>query len=318
MAEAPAGGDVTISVRDLLKEYGSTAAVDGVSFDVHRDEIFALVGPNGAGKTTLVEMIECLRTPTRGSISVLGHDAATEPRTIKAAIGVLPQDFQTFDRLTVRENIALTSDLYADGLDPSTVIDRLDLEAYADARFRTLSGGWKQRTGLAMAIVSDPEVLFLDEPTQGLDPSARRRTWEQIERLADAGTSVVLTTHYMDEVEELADRAGLLVDGALLAVDSVPNLIDQYGGDVKLVVRAGRTPPGEALERHLETSAEEVYRTETEDLVGLFEERSAAQVAFGDLDSRAGDRSIDLVSAGMEDVFLRLAGGTVDAGGDLA
>jgi ABC-2 type transport system ATP-binding protein len=291
-------------------------AVDGVSLEVYADEIFALVGPNGAGKTTLVETIECLRTPMSGTARVLGYDVTERPHAVKERIGVLPQSFHTFERLTVRENVALTRGMYDDGLAVETVLDRLELTDWADTRFGALSGGWQQRTGLAMALVGDPEVLFLDEPTTGLDPAARRQTWRQIERLADLGTAVVLTTHYMEEVEQLADRAGLLVDGSVLAVDTVAALVEAYGGAVKLVVGADGDGDDE-VESALRAAAEEVHRDERGDLVGLFEDRSQAQDAFGRLHEVGGERSIDLVSAGMEEVFLRLAGGTVDAGGDL-
>jgi ABC-2 type transport system ATP-binding protein len=310
------GREVSIEVSELTKEYGETTAVGGVSFEVFADEVFAVVGPTGAGKTTLVEMLECLRTPTSGTASVLGFDIASEGADVKRHIGVLPQSFHTFERLTVRENVALTRRLYEDGRAVDEVLAELDLTEYADTRFNALSGGYQQRTGLAMALVSDPDVLFLDEPTTGLDPAARRTTWAQIERLADRGTTVVLTTHYMDEVEELADRAALLVEGELLAVDAVSTLVDTYGGDVKLIVDDRGDADGD-LAAILEAAAGEVYRDDADDLVGVFEDRSAAQEAFGRLDDVAGDRSIDLVSAGMEDVFLELAGGTLDAGGDL-
>ena len=313
-------GEAAIALEGLEKVYDGTVAVDEVTFTIGHEEIFAVVGPNGAGKTTLVEMLECLRTPTGGSATVLGYDIATDAHAIKERIGVLPQSFRAFDRLTVRENVALTRQLYDDGLAVESVLDRLDLTEYADTRFDALSGGYQQRTGLAMAIVSDPEVLFLDEPTTGLDPAARRTTWTQIERLADGGTTVVLTTHYMEEVEELADRTALLVDGAVVAVDTVSELVDAYGGDVKLVVSVARdasASAAEAVETALRSAATEVYRNETDDLVGLFDDRSRAQAAFGRLHDLPGSRSIDLVSAGMADVFLRLAGGTLDAGGDL-
>lgn len=313
-----------IEVTDLTRTYGPVTAVDGISFEVRSDEIFAIVGPNGAGKTVTVEMLECLRTPTGGSATVLGFDVERELRAIKSRIGVVPQSFQTFERLTVRENVRLVRGLYSDGLDPATVIDRLDLEEYADTRFSALSGGWQRRTGIAMALVSDPEILFLDEPTTGLDPSARRTTWGQIDRLANRGTTVVLTTHYMEEVEELADRAALLVDGSLEAVDSVTNLIDEYGGNVKLVVSVdgrGESTGGDGataeIESLLRAVATDVYRDETGDLVGIFDDRTRAQDAFGELHDVEGTRSIQLVSAGMEDVFLRLAGGTPTSGGEL-
>jgi ABC-2 type transport system ATP-binding protein len=311
-----------IEVSNLTKTYGPVVAIDELSFTVRPDEVFALVGPNGAGKTVTVEILECLRSPTSGTATVLGFDVEESPRAIKEQIGVLPQSFHTFERLTVRENIRLVAELYDEGLAVETVIDQLDLEEYAGTRFDALSGGWQRRTGLAMALVSDPELLFLDEPTTGLDPSARRTTWTQIQRLAEHGTAVVLTTHYMDEVEQLADRAALLVDGSLEAVDAVPTLIEEYGGDVKLIVRmagSGTEPADETatdIERLLRQDATEVYRNETGDLVGIFADRTQAQDTFGRLHDRDRTRSIDLVSAGMEDVFLQLAGGTPDPGGE--
>jgi len=315
--------DPVVEVADLTKEYGSVTAVDGVSFDVRGDEIFALVGPNGAGKTTTVEILECLRTPTSGSATVMGYDVREEPRAVKEQIGVVPQSFDTFDRLTVRENVALARRMYDDGLAVEEVLEQLDVADWADTRFGTLSGGLQQRTGIAMALVSDPAVLFLDEPTTGLDPAARRTTWKQIERLADLGTAVVLTTHYMEEVEELADRAALLVEGSLEAVDSVRNLVETYGGDVKLVVSVDGAGTGDGdsiaddVESVLESDATEVYRNETGDLVGMFDEETTAQETFGRLHGIEADLSIDLTTAGMEDVFLRLVGSAVDSRGEL-
>ncbi|WP_049894543.1 ABC transporter ATP-binding protein [Salinarchaeum sp. Harcht-Bsk1] len=304
-----------IEVEDLQKRYGDLTAVDDVSFAIQADEVFALVGPNGAGKTTIVEILECLRTPTAGTATVLGHDVRSDTQAIKDAIGVVPQSFHTFDRLSVRENVALTRRMYDDGRDVDDVLDELDLDDYADTRFESLSGGYQRRTGIAMALVSDPEVLFLDEPTTGLDPAARRSTWRQIESLAAAGTTVVLTTHYMEEVEELADRAALLLDGTIEAVDTVQNLIATYGGDVKLVVGAGAGEDA-AIESILESTATEVYRNETDDFVALYEDRAVAQTAFGDVLDVNGERSIDLTTAGMDDVFLRLAGAPVEVVGD--
>ena len=327
--------DPVVEVTDLTKEYGSVTAVDGVSFEIRADEVFALVGPNGAGKTTTVEMLECLRSPTSGSATVMGHAVLEEARTVKEHIGVVPQAFDTFDRLTVRENVALARRMYDDGLAVDDVLDQLDIAEWADTRFGSLSGGLQQRTGIAMALVSDPAVLFLDEPTTGLDPAARRSTWRQIERLANLGTAVVLTTHYMEEVEELADRAALLVEGSLEAVDSVDALVDRYGGDVKLVVSRGGdgyddedgdaaededgtgTDDGDAVEATLRAAATEVYRDDTGNLVGLFDDRETAQEAFGRVHRLEGNRSIQLTTAGMEDVFLRLVGAAVDRQGEL-
>lgn len=310
-----------VRAQELRKEYGSTVAVDSISFEVRADEILALLGPNGAGKTVTVELLQGLRTPTSGGAEVLGLDVRDDPYKIKNRIGVVPQSFQTFERLTVRENVSLIRDLHTDPLDVGTVLEQLDLTEYADDRFHSLSGGYQRRTGIAMALVGDPELLFLDEPTTGLDPAARRATWEQIERLPGLGTAVVLTTHYMEEVEALADRVALLVDGRIEAVDTVPALIDAYAGEVKVVVRLDGTADatGDAvdLESLLAGTARTVYRDETGDLVGVFDDRQAAQEAFSDLHEAGTERPIDLVSAGMEDVFLELAGGRLDPAGEL-
>ena len=316
-------GEAVVRVADLRKAYGETVAVDGVSFDIRAEEVFALVGPNGAGKTTTVELLECLRTPTSGSATVLDREVTGNARAIKRDIGVVPQSFQTFGRLSVRENVALVRALYDDGLSVDTVLEELDLGEWADTPFHSLSGGLKRRTGMAMALVGDPTVLFLDEPTTGLDPDARRTTWEQIEGLTERGTTVVLTTHYMEEVERLADRAALLLDGAIEAIDTVPNLIERYGGAIKVVVRResendSESGDGESVRPILEDAASEVYRTDSGDLVGLFEDRDRAQETYSRLHQEGDGRAIDLISAGMEDVFLRLAGGTPDARGDLA
>jgi len=323
---AETGEESVVEVSDLTKEYGPVTAVDGISFDVCRGEVFALVGPNGAGKTTTVEILECLRTPTSGSAIVLGLDVEDDPRTIKDRIGVVPQSFHTFERLTVQENIELIASMHDDPLDPRSVIDRLDLGEYAGTRFASLSGGWQRRTGIGMALVGDPDVLFLDEPTTGLDPGARRGVWEQIDRLSDSGTTVLLTTHYMDEVEQLADRVALLNEGRLAAVDTVDALVDRYGGALRLVVETGPTgrmddltndaedKSESAVETLLDRAATDVYRAETGELVGLFDDPERAQDAFGRIHDLDGTRSLDLVSSGMEDVFLRLAGDSFDSG----
>jgi ABC-2 type transport system ATP-binding protein len=314
------GSAPVVRTTDLRKEYGSTVAVDGVSLEVVRGEIFGLLGPNGAGKTTLVELLQGLRTPTSGEATVLGMDLQDDRYRLKDRIGVVPQSFHTFERLTVRENVALVRDLHSDPLEVDTVLSELALEDWAGEPFHTLSGGYQRRTGIAMALVSDPDVLFLDEPSTGLDPAARRSTWEQIERLPEMGTTVVLTTHDMDEVEYLADRVALLVDGRLEAVDTVPALVDAYAGAVTVVVDLDGPLSGseeETLESILEASARDVYRNETGELVGVFDDRQRAQDTYGELHDVGTGHPIDLVSPGMEDVFLALAGQTLTPGGEL-
>jgi ABC-2 type transport system ATP-binding protein len=305
-----------IEVHNLAKEYGSIKAVDDVSLEIRAGEVFALVGPNGAGKTTLVEILECLRTPTDGEASILGYSVVDEPQEVKRRIGVVPQSFETFGRLTVEENVSLIGGLYDGGRSVDDVLSELGLSEWGETRFSDLSGGLKRRTGIAMAMISDPEVLFLDEPTTGLDPSARRQTWEQISHLTSRGTTVVLTTHYMEEVEQLADRAALLVEGSVEAVGAVDTLVDHYGGAVRLTVATDDTKEDSEIEATLREATDTTFRTDGGDLVGVFDEHDRAQKIFGQLNESEGAASIELTSAGMEEVFLRLAGGTVDEGGD--
>ncbi|WP_336328758.1 ABC transporter ATP-binding protein [Halovenus sp. HT40] len=314
------GSSPVIETQSLRKEYGSTVAVEDLSLEINSGEIFGLLGPNGAGKTTAIEMLQGLRTPTSGDATVLGLALDGNLSEIKDRIGVVPQSFHTFERLTVRENVALIRDLHTDGLAVDEVLAELDLEAYADEPFHSLSGGYQRRTGIAMALVSDPEILFLDEPTTGLDPAARRGTWEQIDRLPEMGTTVVLTTHYMDEVEYLADRVALLISGELEAVDTVSGLVEEYAGETKLVVHlTERTTDAErsTLESTLEDTAQAVYHGEAGELIGVFEDRQRAQETYGALHETGTAHAIDLVSPTMEDVFLELAGESLTPEGDL-
>ncbi|PHQ40136.1 ABC transporter [Halorubrum persicum] len=307
-----------VQVSNLQKKYGSTTAVDDVSFEIHTDEIFGLLGPNGAGKTTLVELLQGLRTPTAGAATVLGYDIQDDLYAVKDRIGVVPQSFHTFERLSVRENIALMRDLYSDPLAVETVLDRLDLDDYADTAFGSLSGGFQRRTGIAMALVSDPDVLFLDEPTTGLDPAARRGTWQQIDQLPALGTTVVLTTHYMDEIEALADRVALMVDGGIRAIDTVAALVERYAGTVKINVTLPKsTADGDdQIMTTLRQRARETHQPDSQEMVGIFDDQQTAQKTFSDLHGIDPNYSIELVSAGMEDVFLEVAGSTLDTAGN--
>ncbi len=317
---ASPGSASVIQTTNLRKEYGSTVAVDDISLQVFEDEIFGLLGPNGAGKTTAIEILQGLREPTGGEATVFGLELQSNLYEIKDRIGVVPQSFHTFERLTVRENVALIRELHSDPLDTDDVLAELDLMEWAEEPFHSLSGGYQRRTGIAMALVSDPEILFLDEPTTGLDPAARRSTWEQIEQLPEMGTTVVLTTHYMEEVEYLADRVALLVDGHVEAVDSVPALIESYAGEVKVVVRlTEQTTPEEAetFESTLADAARALYQDDTDNLIGVFDDRQAAQDAYSHLHETGTGHDIDLVSADMADVFLELAGKSLTAEGDL-
>ncbi|MFY1698260.1 MULTISPECIES: ABC transporter ATP-binding protein [unclassified Solwaraspora] len=207
-----------IEVHGLRKSYGGSAAVDGVDLSVQRGEVFALLGPNGAGKTTTVEILEGYRRRDAGEVRVLGVDPDPGTPQWRSRIGIVLQGTGEFDELTVGEVVAHFAAFYPAPDDPATVIDRVGLSAKAKARTHTLSGGQKRRLDVALGIVGRPELLFLDEPTTGFDPEARREFWELIRALAAGGTTILLTTHYLDEAEALADRVGVIAAGRLVEV----------------------------------------------------------------------------------------------------
>lgn len=212
-------------VEGLRKRYGGVAAVDGISFTVGRGEVFGILGPNGAGKTTTLEMIETLRPIDEGNVRIAGKDVRSEPQTIKTLIGVQLQTSSFFDRLTVREIIRLFAAFYGRTVDAAAILREVDLEEKADAYPQRLSGGQAQRLSVAVALVNDPLLLFLDEPTTGLDPQARRHLWGVLQRIRAEGTTIVLTTHSMEEAEELCDRVAIMDRGRIIALDTPASLI---------------------------------------------------------------------------------------------
>jgi ABC-2 type transport system ATP-binding protein len=216
---------VPLQVRGLCKTYGSLHAVDGISFSVERAEIFGILGPNGAGKTTTLEMIETLRPIDGGSVTVAGIDVAGDPQAVKRIIGVQLQSSSFFDRLSLAELLLLFGELYGRRVDPLLLLDEVELRDRARARVQELSGGQKQRCSIAAALVNDPVILFLDEPTTGLDPQSRRHLWGVAKRIRDEGTTIVLTTHSMDEAEELCDRVAIMDAGKIIALGTPRDLI---------------------------------------------------------------------------------------------
>ncbi len=210
--------EAAIEVRDLRKSYGTHDAVRGVDFSVARGEVFGLLGPNGAGKTTTVEILEGYRDRSSGEVSVLGFDPGLRQRELRARVGIVLQSGGMYRFLSVREAIAHWAKLYPAPREVEEVIAVAGLEEKADARVRTLSGGQARRLDLALALIGDPELIFLDEPTTGFDPAARRAAWAAIRSLRDLGKTVLLTTHYLDEAQELADRVAIIKDGRILAI----------------------------------------------------------------------------------------------------
>ena len=234
--------DVAVRINDLHKHYGSLHAVDGVSLTIERGETFALLGPNGAGKSTTIEILEGYRHRTSGEVSVLGVDPAHGGLAWKARLGIVGQSTVESDHATVRELLTLTHGLYPDPRDVDEVIAAVGLEEKAMTRCHRLSGGQRRRLDVAMGVIGRPQLLFLDEPTTGFDPEARREFWELVHSLKDGGTTIILTTHYLDEAAELADRVGIITGGRLLDIGAV----DAIGGaDARRPVVRWRTAEGE-------------------------------------------------------------------------
>src|SRR5947209_1698396 len=217
---------VIISVQHLVKKYGDFEAVKGISFEVFHGEIFGLLGPNGAGKSTTLEIIETLREKTAGKIIVDGLDLDHQPNEIKKIIGVQLQTSGFYPNLNLVELIDLFAGLYNKKVDAMELLDKVNLREKAKAKVKELSGGQKQRFSIATTLINDPRIIFLDEPTTGLDPQARRNLWELIREIRAKGTTIIITTHYMDEAEYLCDRIAIMDEGKIISLDSPDKMID--------------------------------------------------------------------------------------------
>jgi ABC-2 type transport system ATP-binding protein len=215
-----------IEVRELVKNYGSFQAVKGISFEVVEGEIFGLLGPNGAGKSTTLEIIETLREKTSGKVYVDGIDLDKDPNAIKKIIGVQLQTSGYYPGLNLKELVELFSGLYNQKVEPLELLDKVNLREKAKAKFKELSGGQKQRFSIATTLINRPKIIFLDEPTTGLDPQARRNLWDLVKTIRQQGTTVIITTHYMDEAEYLCDRVAIIEAGKIVALESPDQLID--------------------------------------------------------------------------------------------
>ena len=216
-----------VEVKNLKKKYGDKQAVNGVSFNVKKGEIFGILGPNGAGKTTTLEMMETLRSIDSGSVLIDGIDVKKNPQAIKYLIGVQPQSPAFQDKTRLTEVVEMFAAAYGERVDAMAFLKDVDLQDKAKSYVESLSGGQKQRLSITTALVHGPKVFFLDEPTTGLDPQARRHLWELIEKVRDRGISVIMTTHYMDEAEILCDRIAVMDNGKIIAEDTPKNLIKQ-------------------------------------------------------------------------------------------
>jgi ABC-2 type transport system ATP-binding protein len=295
---------VAIEVEGLAKRYGNLSAIDHIDFTVDAGTVYAFLGPNGAGKTTTTEILEGLRQRTDGTVRVLGLDPWTEGYRLHLRVGVIPQDFRFFEKITPKEGIEYYGSLFGTKPDPAALLRQVDLSDKANARFDTLSGGQKQKLGLALALTNNPEICFLDEPTTGLDPQARRSIWEVIRRLKREGRTVFLTTHYLEEAELLADQVGIIHHGKIIAAGTPGEIIQAHGRPERLVFRAAP----ELAEYFRQTLGLPALASEGRVEVTLASNHDAVRVlAAADA---SGIRWDDFVTRQdtLEDVFVRLVG----------
>ena len=296
-----------IEVTNLVKTYGTLRAVDGISFDVQAGEVFGMLGPNGAGKSTATEMIEGLRKPDSGTIRVLGVDVVQRPERIKQRVGIQLQTTALFQKLTVRELLTLFASFFSRSLPIDDVIALVNLQDKATTRSKNLSGGQQQRLAVALALVNDPEIIFLDEPTTGLDPQARHALWDVITDLQQRGKTIFMTTHYMEEAERLCDRVAIVDQGKIIALDPPRALIRdnfnqaalEFATNVQLpYAELARLPFVESVRSQNGTTtlySNGVSRT-TNALIALADARQTELKGFG------------MRMATLEDVFLKLTG----------
>lgn len=231
-----------IEIRNLVKHYGEVRAVDGVDLTIEAGEVFAILGPNGAGKSTIVEILEGYRTKTSGSATVLGYDPGKAGREFRERIGIVLQETAIEEQLTVKEAIDVYGAMYPNRRKTGELIELVGLEEKADTRTKALSGGQRRRLALALGIVGDPELIFLDEPTTGFDPSARRQAWSIVENLTSLGKTVLLTTHYMDEAQRLADRVAVIANGKIVAQGTPDSLGGREGTSTMITFQVSGEP----------------------------------------------------------------------------
>lgn len=296
-----------IQIRNLYKHYGNFTAVNNVSFDVMRGETFGILGPNGAGKTTTLEMIEGLKHISGGTITVDGLDVATQTRDVKSIIGVQLQASTFFEDLNLKELIEVFAALYNREIDAMELLAEVQLTEKAKNRVKELSGGQKQRFSIAIGLVNNPKVLFLDEPTTGLDPQARRNLWDLVTQIKSRGTTVVLTTHYMDEAEVLCDRIAVMDHAEIVALDTTQNLLNGVGIDATIEFKSDKDIPAESF-RNLSGAQSASHTADTymitttnphKTLDDLFEKARREHFIVDQLSMKR---------ATLEDVFLKLTG----------
>ncbi len=296
-----------IEVSSLKKAYGALQAVDAISFSVDVGEVFSLLGPNGAGKTTTIEILEGLRERDGGDVKVLGIDPWKQGYSVHEKIGVIPQGFKFVDYATPKEAIRYYADLFGVKADADAILKKVILEDSADVYFSRLSGGQKQKVGLALALVNNPQLVFLDEPTTGLDPQARRAVWEVIRNLKSEGRTVLLTTHYLEEAEELADKVAIMNKGRIITSGTPTEIIQRHGagekirvkGDQKLVDYLKKSVPSLPVDYNRESGDINVLIKRKEDSLAVLEAIQRSGCQWTDL---------SMQRESLEDVFVKLIG----------
>jgi ABC-2 type transport system ATP-binding protein len=306
----PAGPQTALRCRQLIKRYGETVAVNGLDLEVRAGECFGMLGPNGAGKTTTVEIFEGLRDPDAGEVEVLGDRWNGDNQRLRARLGIQLQETKFPEKLQVSEVLTLFRSFYPRGLDVAAVLGLVGLEEKASAYVRTLSGGQKQRLSLGCALVGEPELLFLDEPTTGLDPQSRRQTWDIVEALKARGRTVLLTTHYMEEAARLCDRVAVVDHGKVIALGTPRELIATLGAEhvIEFAVADTASPVDETALRAL-PSVEDVAQDAGTWRLTVREMHRAVPALLAELSARGAEPTqLTTHSATLEDVFMALTG----------
>lgn len=303
---------MTVTCRSVTKKFGDFVAVDGVDLDVHENEIFGIIGPNGAGKTTLLNCLEGLDEPTSGSIEVLGLDPIKDSRKLISKMGVQLQQAALLPRIKVSEALELFSSFYDEAIPYQPLLDTLGIGSKSDSFVEKLSGGERQRVFIALALIHEPELLFLDELTTALDPQARLSMWDVVRDIRSRGKTVILTTHYMEEAEALCDRVAIIDKGRIVAVDTVAGLAASYGGDsVVRLTLDGPAPEGlQAIEGVKSVTNE--GSTLVVSGVGSFQQALLTRLSEAGVTAS----NVTVTNPGLEAVFLNLTGRTLERGGE--
>ena len=305
-----------LSVKDLVKKYGDFTAVNGISFDINEGEIFSLLGPNGAGKTTTISMLSTLFTPTSGEATIGGHSVTKEPMAVRNLIGVVPQELALYDDLSARENLVFWGQMYGlSGKSLKTrvaeVLEQIGLADKAKNRVKTYSGGMKRRVNIGVGLLHKPSLLFMDEPTVGIDPQSRRAILDSVKALNQQGMTVLYTTHYMEEAEELSDRVGIIDNGELIALGTQAELNRQVGENDTLILHIDESQNGQALAvaaRQIPGVLKADITDHTVAVIAPEAEEIMAPVITKANELGIKIRSVDIKEPDLEAVFLSLTG----------